>query len=80
MARFKNVGGDVVSLYYPAGHPGALRVEADQIVEVPGSVSAETDDAYIVGEGDGARAFGKAQWQATSKSTHGAGSADEAKE
>lgn len=60
--RLKNVGA-AVHLYRPAGDPSSLYVDAEQIVEVPGEISAEVDDAYVIGEGDQARAWSKSQWE-----------------
>jgi hypothetical protein len=51
-----------VHLYRPEGDPGSRFVQAGEHVEVP-RISAETEDAYIVGEGDNARAFPKSRWQ-----------------
>lgn len=62
MAKFKNQL-DRCDLYAPAGHPDSCQVDAGQVVEIPGVVSAETEDAYILGEGDKARALPKSRWQ-----------------
>jgi hypothetical protein len=62
MARFKNLQLHAVDLYRPAGHPDSLHVEADQVVEVPASVTEELDDAWITGEGDNRLAWPKANW------------------
>lgn len=60
--RFTNISGDGVVLFAPTGHPDAMQVAADGEVEVPGDITSELDDAYIVGEGDDARAWPKATW------------------
>lgn len=64
MARFKNVSGSDLSVFSPAGFPSSFLAEDGQVVEVPGEVTSETDDAYVVGEDDHARAWPKAQWEA----------------
>ncbi len=69
MARLKNTG-DPVHVYAPEGDQRSLLVDTDQIVEVPGEVTEELDDAYIVGHGDDARAWPKSRWAATSKADH----------
>ncbi|MER7063959.1 hypothetical protein [Streptomyces albidoflavus] len=38
-------------------------VGADDVTVVDGEVTGQTDDAYIVGEGDEARAWPKATWE-----------------
>lgn len=60
--RLKNVGS-AVDLYRPAGDPQSLPVDAGQVVEVPGEISGELADAYLIGEGDQARAWPMAQWE-----------------
>lgn len=42
-----------------------FHVEPGDLILVPGDLAKEQpqDDAYIVGEGDGARAWAKAQWE-----------------
>ncbi len=53
----RNKSGEVLHL----GRPDGPRVEADEIVKVDGKVT-ETDDAYVIGEGDDARAYPKSTW------------------
>jgi hypothetical protein len=57
-----NIGAPV-HLFKPAGDPDELLVEHGQVVEVPGVVVAELDDAYVIGDGDNARAWPMAQWE-----------------
>lgn len=65
MARLKNTSGGAVTLFGPPGTPDAMRVEADQIIEVPGNVSIDEADHVVIGDGDDARAWPKATWQVT---------------
>jgi hypothetical protein len=58
--RLRNVG-EAVHLYAPPDSPDSLPVDEGQVVTVAGPM-AETDDAYICGEGDEARAFPKSRW------------------
>lgn len=58
--RLRNLG-EAVHLYAPPDSPNSLPVDPGQIVTVSGPVQ-ETDDAYICGEGDAARAFPKSRW------------------
>lgn len=69
MARLKNIGPEV-HVYSPGGFPSSILVDTDQIVEVPGEITDEVVDAYIVGENGAARAWPKAQWQTTSTASH----------
>ena len=59
--RLRNLG-EAVHLYAPPDSPNSLPVDEGQIVTVAGPME-ETDDAYICGEGDQARAFPKSRWQ-----------------
>jgi hypothetical protein len=59
--KFKNTL-DPVHLYRPAGEAGSRLVETGDIVEHPGAVT-ETEDAYVVGQGDRALAFPKSRWE-----------------
>ncbi|WP_086847071.1 hypothetical protein [Amycolatopsis kentuckyensis] len=63
MPRFKSLSSDDLSVFRPVGEHDAFPVtsEAPEI-EVPGDVTEETEDAYIVGAGDEARAWPKATW------------------
>ena len=58
--RLRNLG-EAVHLYAPPDSPNSLPVEEGQVVTVAGPLE-ETEDAYICGEGDGARAFPKSRW------------------
>ncbi|MGZ0231114.1 hypothetical protein [Streptomyces sp. H49] len=58
--RLRNLG-EAVHLYAPPDSPSSLPVDGGQVVTVAGPVE-ETDDAYICGEGDEARAFPKSRW------------------
>lgn len=60
--RLKNVG-PAVDLYRPAGDARSLRVEEGQVVETPGELAGEIDDAYLIGEGDDVRAWPKTRWE-----------------
>lgn len=61
MPKFKNVGADVHAV--KRADLGGELVVSGAYFEVGGEVSDETDDAYIVGSGDDARAWPKAQWE-----------------
>jgi DNA-binding transcriptional regulator/RsmH inhibitor MraZ len=76
VARLKNTG-DPMHVYAPPGAPNSLFVDAGQIIEVPGEITDELDDAYLVGTGDDQRAWSKAQWSATSKTSHDAAKTDD---
>jgi hypothetical protein len=58
--RLRNLG-EAVHLYAPPDSPNSLHVNNGQVVTVAGPME-ETDDAYICGEGDQARAFPKSRW------------------
>lgn len=60
--RLKNITNDALSVNAPEGHPDSHLVEPGEVLQVPGD-SKETDDAYIVGKGDDARAYPKAIWK-----------------
>lgn len=62
MVKLKNLG-EAVHVYRPAGDANSLLVEHDQVLEAPGEITEELDDAYIVGAGDDVRAYPKAQWE-----------------
>lgn len=66
MARFRNTTSNHLALIRPAGHPDSHQVDAGGEVEVRGEVTETTHDAYIVGEGDSARAYPKALWELVS--------------
>lgn len=59
MARFKNISGEDRRV----GRAEGPLVEAGTVTVVDGEVVSQTDDAYIVGEGDEARAWPKATWE-----------------
>lgn len=59
MARFKNISGEDRRV----GRVDGPLVEAGTVTSVDGEVTGQTDDAYIVGEGDEARAWPKQTWQ-----------------
>ena len=63
MARFRNKTKSPLALIKPANHPDSHSVAAGDEVEVKGEITKTTDDAYIVGEGDQARAYSKALWE-----------------
>jgi len=58
--RLRNLG-EAVHLYAPPDSPNSLPVDNAQVVTVAGPLE-ETDDAYICGEGEAARAFPKSRW------------------
>lgn len=62
MPEFVNLG-PAVDVYRPAGDPDSLHVDEGQTITVPGDITAELDDAYIVGKGDDARSWSKSRWQ-----------------
>lgn len=59
MAKFRNISGVDRNL----GSIEGPVVKAGDVAVVPGEVTAELDDAWIVGEGDHARAWPKETWQ-----------------
>jgi hypothetical protein len=59
VARFKNISGADLRV----GRAEGRLVEAGDVTAVDGDVAEETDDAYILGEGDEARAWPKATWE-----------------
>lgn len=61
MLKFKNVGPDVNAL--KRADLGGPLVETNGLLEIDGEITEETPDAYIVGDGDNARAWPKAQWE-----------------
>lgn len=63
MARFRNTTKAPLALIAPARRPDSHSVAAGDEVEVKGDITQTTDDAYIVGEGDQARAYPKALWE-----------------
>ncbi len=62
MPKFRNISGDALDCFKPAEVRGSEHVDNLGEVEVDGEVQ-EIGDAYIVGEGDNARAWPKALWQ-----------------
>lgn len=64
MPDFVNIGSAPVDVYAPEGHPDTLHVDPGQTITVPGELAAEQAvDAYLVGEGDNARAWPHSQWR-----------------
>jgi hypothetical protein len=63
--RFKNDTDTDLVLFGPTGHPDAYICEAGAIVEIPGDITEETDDAFVVGDGDDARTWAKSVWSVT---------------
>lgn len=61
MLKFKNIGQGVHAI--KRADLGGPLIEATSTIEVDGTISSETEDAYIVGEGDNARAWPKSQWE-----------------
>ena len=59
MAKFRNISGDDRNL----GRIDGLPVKAGDVAVVPGEVTEELPDAYIVGTGEAARAWPKETWQ-----------------
>ncbi|MEV4173981.1 hypothetical protein [Nonomuraea sp. NPDC049709] len=63
MARFKNISGTDVHV----GRTDGRVVEAGKVIAVDGEVTEQTDEAYIVGAGDDARAWPRATWELVSE-------------
>ncbi|WP_219512740.1 hypothetical protein [Nonomuraea ceibae] len=59
VSRFKNVSGAALRV----GRVDGPLVEAGDVTRAAGQVTSQTEDAYIVGEGDQARAWPKATWE-----------------
>jgi hypothetical protein len=59
--KFKNVGLDVHAQKNALA--GGPLVASGEVFEVDGEVTAELDDGYVVGSGDDARVWPKAQWE-----------------
>lgn len=65
MVKFKNVSGDTLEVRGLRPYD-TTPIDAGKYAEVDGEVTAGLDDdtdAYIVGEGDQARAWPKALWE-----------------
>jgi len=62
MTKFVNTGGDI-DLYFPAGHPDSLAVEAGQVVDLGDLKVEDGGDCWLVGEDDNVRAWAKERWQ-----------------
>lgn len=58
--RLRNVG-EAVHLYAPPDSPNSLPVDEGQVITVPGPLD-ETEDAWVCGQEDAARAFPKSRW------------------
>ena len=65
MARLKNISGVDVHV----GRADGPLVAAGDVTQVDGEVTEELADAYIVGEGDEARAWPKSTWELLVEST-----------
>lgn len=61
MLKFKNVGADVFA--FKRADLGGTLVASGDVVEVAGDLTEELTDGYVVGEGDHARVWPKAQWE-----------------
>jgi hypothetical protein len=59
VARLKNISGVDVHV----GRADGPLVVAGDVTQVDGDVTEELADAYILGEGDEARAWPKSTWQ-----------------
>lgn len=68
MTKFVNAGPDT-DLYFPAGHPDSLLVEAGQLVDLGDLKVEDGGDCWLVGEGDNVRAWSKDRWQKQGSST-----------
>lgn len=68
MTKFVNAGPDT-DLYFPAGHPDSLFVEAGQLVDLGDLKVEDGGDCWLVGEGDNVRAWSKERWQKQGGST-----------
>lgn len=62
MLKFRNISGDALACFKPAEVRGSEHVEAGATIEVDADLAGELVDAYVVGEGDAARAWPKALW------------------
>lgn len=65
MPKFKNISGDTLEVRGLRAYD-TTPVEAGKYAEVDGEVTAGLEDdadAYVVGEGDQARAWPKALWE-----------------
>lgn len=62
MTKFVNTG-DAIDLYFPAGHPESLNVEAGQVVDLADLKVEDGGDCWLVGEGDEVRAWSKDRWE-----------------
>lgn len=62
MTKFVNAGDDV-DLYFPAGHPDSLFVEAGQVVDLGDLKVEDGGDCWLVGEDVNVRAWPKDRWQ-----------------
>jgi hypothetical protein len=73
VARFRNISGAGMHV----GRADGPLVEAGDVTAVGGDVTQQDGDAYVVGEGEHARAWPKALWElvpeAKSKSSGKAG-------
>lgn len=63
MPRFKNVSGDELHMQHAEGPT----VGSGDVVQVDGEITGELADAWLVGEGDQARAWPKVTWELVDK-------------
>lgn len=63
MARFKNVSGTDLRV----GRADGPLVRASEVTTVEGDAVADLGDAWVIGEGDEARAWPKATWELLDK-------------
>jgi hypothetical protein len=57
--NLRNVSGEPLNL----GRPDGRLVDVDEVIHVEGDVSKDSpDDAYVIGDGDDARAYPKSLW------------------
>lgn len=61
--RFKNISGEDLRV----GRADGPLVKAGEVTTVDGDVAVELDDAWVIGEGDDARAWPKATWELLDK-------------
>jgi hypothetical protein len=65
-----NRTGSDVTLYATSGEAGAFHVGADEPVEIPGEIAnadtADTDEYYVIGDGDNTRVWPMSTWELAS--------------
>lgn len=67
--RLRNTTDRDLVLFGQTGTPEAYNLEAGGTVEVPGDLTGETGDAYLIGAGDDVRAWPKTVWAVASADT-----------